>query len=345
MKPSRLGLTLALALPALAGIARAQEVASFQVPAQPQVYPAAQAPAQTQAAAPKALLQLKGETEVVGATVTIGDLVASASPIPADLAAIPVASAPAFNTSRPVSRASVESILLGHPEFAGFSLVGGDACLVGRPGRAVQPTEIPAVLLPEIKRATQGEGDVRIEEISRIEGGLIPAGRIGAQVTLVDGALNHPWASATVRYFSAKGELVGTSTVSYRWSLQRTAYVALRPLSPGEAYNPIDFRETAVDGIKLVGNALTKLPDAGDLSIARLTTTGTILTAPMLTGRKVVHKGESVQVTYNQNHVRISMKAVSLQDGAKGDTVAVKNPNSQRTIYAKVVGDQELEIQ
>ncbi len=147
-----------------------------------------------------------------------------------------------------------------------------------------------------------------------------------------------------MKFYSATGELVGTSTVSYRWSWQRTAWVAARPISPGEAFNPIDFRETAVDGIKLGGSFVSKLPEPGEIVIGRIIPAGTILTQSALAPKKIVLRGQSVTVTYNQSKVKISMKAISQQDGARGEVIPVKNMNSQRTVYAKVVGAQELEI-
>ncbi|SDU24677.1 flagella basal body P-ring formation protein FlgA [Verrucomicrobium sp. GAS474] len=359
MKTFRLSAS-ALVLASLAGSLGhlgAQQLASFQ--ASGQVFSAAQAPATAADAAPapapaqgvtisapsdRVILQFRQETDIVGGTVVLGDLVASDKPLPADLAAIPIAVAPAFNTSRIVSRNAVEGVLLGHPEFRSYSLIGVDSCMVKRPGRTVSAAELPAVLLPEIQRATQGAGDVKIEEVARIQGGMIPAGRIGAQVQLGDGALNHTWGTATVRYYSGTGELVGTSTVSFRWSWQRTAWIALRPISPGEEYNPIDFRETAVDGIKLGTNFVDKLPDPGELVAARLIPVGTVLVPNALAPKKIVQKGKNVTVTYNQNHVKISMRGLCLQDGARGEVIPVRNMNSQKTIYAKVVGEQELEI-
>ena len=362
MNALRLSVALLAVFP-LAGFA--QELASFQAAGTP--FPGAQAP-QAVAATPVVIsaplatappaaapaqpqqsqaivLQFKNVVDVVGATITVGDLVAADQALPADLASLPVAIAPAFNTNRVVYRNTLESILLGHPEFSGYSLTGPEACTVARPGRSVSAQELPAIILPEIQRATRGEGDVKIEEVARVQGGLIPTGRIGAQVQLGDGALNHPWGTATVKYYSATGELVGTSTVSYRWSWQRTAWIAARPLSLGEAFNAIDFRETAVDGIKLAGNFVSKLPDSNEIVIGRIVPAGAILTQNVLVAKKIVQRGQSVMVTYNQNNVRISMKGTCLQDGARGEVIPVKNMNSQRTIYAKVVGDQELEIQ
>ena len=343
-------LALASLLGAGSGGVVAQDVASFQAPTQAQPQGAsfsaamAPAPASTPQQSGRILLQFRSSSSVVGATVTLGDLVASENPLPPELTALPVAVSPAFNANRVVSRNAAEAILLGHPEFQVYVVLGADSCVVDRPGRNVSAAELPAILLPELQRATQGSGDVRIEEVPRVQGGLIPTGRIGAQVQLGDGALNHPWATATVKYYSASGELVGTSTVSFRWSWQRTAWVALRPITPGEAYNPIDFTETAVDGIKLGGNFIAKLPDPGELVAAHLIASGAVLKPSDLAPKKIVQKGQSIQVTYRQNNIRISMKGLSLQDGARGETIAVKNTTSQKTIYAKVVGTQEVEI-
>ncbi len=60
--------------------------------------------------------------------------------------------------------------------------------------------------------------------------------------------------------------------------------------------------------------------------------------------RPLVRKGDIVEVSATEGLLHVSMKALALENGALGDVVTVRNPESLKTIPALVVGESHVEI-
>jgi len=60
--------------------------------------------------------------------------------------------------------------------------------------------------------------------------------------------------------------------------------------------------------------------------------------------RPLVHKGEVVEAVASEGRLYLWMKALALENGARGDLINVRNLESQKTIPASVVGESRVEI-
>jgi flagella basal body P-ring formation protein FlgA len=59
----------------------------------------------------------------------------------------------------------------------------------------------------------------------------------------------------------------------------------------------------------------------------------------------VVKRGDIVQVVAETPVLRISVKGMAKQDGAKGDRIKVVNLRSKKVIYAQVVDGQTVSVE
>ncbi len=59
----------------------------------------------------------------------------------------------------------------------------------------------------------------------------------------------------------------------------------------------------------------------------------------------MIRKGAVVDLVYNQGNVHLSIKAEALEDGGPGDTIAVRNLQSKKQIYATVQDSNTVEVQ
>ncbi len=288
-------------------------------------------------------LTLKPEAQVSGANITVGDVIVPDPALPPELLSIPVGLSPQVNGNKTIAREVVAAAVAGQSQFGAAAWAGSDNCVVNRPGRVINAPDLAATLLLELQRATQNQGQVKIDEFAPTQPVLVPAGQIGAQAQLSPTALLHPWAAATVNYF-VNGELIGSSEVRFRWSWNRQVWQASRNLAMGEDYNQADFRLTTVDAIKADGNYLAELPPADEQSISRPVPAGALLVAADLAPKKIIQRGDPVTVNYTKPNFTISMKAIALQDGARGQVISVKNTISDKSVYAKIVDASTLEV-
>ena len=58
----------------------------------------------------------------------------------------------------------------------------------------------------------------------------------------------------------------------------------------------------------------------------------------------VVGKGSKLTLQYSGKTVKLSAEAVALADGSPGQTIAVRNVHTGRTVQAVVTGDHTAEV-
>lgn len=92
-------------------------------------------------------------------------------------------------------------------------------------------------------------------------------------------------------------------------------------------------KETITDASKLIGLSPRNVISAN--RPIRLSEVG----SPIL-----IKKGDAVQITYTTTYMHIQATGTSLQDGARGDLIRVKNDKSEKAISGRVVGGGHIEV-
>ena len=141
----------------------------------------------------------------------------------------------------------------------------------------------------------------------------------------------------------ADGAPVEDSTVVLRAALWRDSWVAREPLSSGESLDPSRFELRRIDTFR-VRDAVPAGAAPPDLILVRTVQAGTMLVWADVGHRPLVRKGDIIEVIAKEGLLRVSMKAIALQNGALGDVVTVRNPESLKTIPAQVVGESRVEV-
>jgi flagella basal body P-ring formation protein FlgA len=141
----------------------------------------------------------------------------------------------------------------------------------------------------------------------------------------------------------ADAEPVADATFVLRAALWRDAWVARQPLTVGSVFEPtaLDARRTDLFRERDV------LPAAvGDNTyiFARAVPAGRILTWRDIARRPLVKKGELVEVSAADGMLVVTMKALAMENGARGDTVTVRNPESRRDFAAMVIDENRVQV-
>ncbi len=136
---------------------------------------------------------------------------------------------------------------------------------------------------------------------------------------------------------------VADTTLVVRAALWRDAWVTRQPLVVGAVFDPtmLEARRTDLFRDRDV------LPAAvGDRSyiFARAVSAGRLLTWHDIARRPLVKKGELVEVSAADGLLLVTMKALAMENGAQGDVVTVRNPESLKNFAAVVVDENRVQV-
>lgn len=125
--------------------------------------------------------------------------------------------------------------------------------------------------------------------------------------------------------------------VPVRISKQALVAVTARTLTRGHRIGPGDLRMESRDIAGLRADAISDAAMVNGYVVRRATGVDRVLSARMLSAPLLVERGQRVQLLTSIPGLSIRMTGISLEDGARGDSVRVRNPASNRVVRARVV--------
>jgi flagella basal body P-ring formation protein FlgA len=141
----------------------------------------------------------------------------------------------------------------------------------------------------------------------------------------------------------ADAAVVAQPSFVLRAALWRDAWASKVPLTPNTTFDPSELETRRVDLLK----ERDALPAAvGDRSyiFTRGLPAGRLLNWRDLSRRPLVKRGEMVEVSAVEGTLVVTMKALAMENGAQGDTVTVRNPESRRDFSAQVVDENHVQV-
>ena len=232
--------------------------------------------------------------------------------------------------------------------LAAFCGAGVSPVMASDRGQEARATTTPFTrdeLLSSLTRALVGhfnfEGDLQLELIRP----WAPPTRVASRWELnVLEFPSVPSSSMMVRCrVVADGNSAAEATFVVRAQLWRDAWVTKLPLTSGETFDPAALETRRVDLLR----DRDALPAAvGDRSyvFARSVTSGRLLTWRDIMRRPLVKKGDLVEVAAIEGSLVVTMKALAMENGAQGDTVTVRNPESRKDFAAMVIDENRVQV-
>jgi flagella basal body P-ring formation protein FlgA len=151
-------------------------------------------------------------------------------------------------------------------------------------------------------------------------------------------------ASMVVRFkVLADSKVVSEETIVLRAALWSDAWFAREPLASGAALDTSLIEARRVDSFRMRNAIPVGTPDT-EFVLSRSIQAGAMLTWNDVGHRPLVKKGDIVEVSAREGLLRVTLKGLALQNGALGDTVTVRNPESLKVIPALVVGENRVEV-
>jgi flagellar basal body P-ring formation protein FlgA len=112
--------------------------------------------------------------------------------------------------------------------------------------------------------------------------------------------------------------------------------VAATDLAPNTTLEPEDLAMGRVDLLTANGGYLTDPVEAEGRILRVNIRAGAPIPASLLAQPLLVHRGETVVLTLQDNGITIRTNVVALQDGRAGESILVQNPESRKDLRATV---------
>lgn len=141
----------------------------------------------------------------------------------------------------------------------------------------------------------------------------------------------------------ADGQPLAEPTVVLRAALWRDAWAARRPLTAQAAFDPAQLERRRVDVFR-DREALPVSVGDGSYLFTCGVPAGRLLTWRDVARRPLVRRGEMVEVSAVDGMLTVTMKALAMENGARGDTVTIRNPDSRKDFAAVVIDQNHVEV-
>lgn len=125
---------------------------------------------------------------------------------------------------------------------------------------------------------------------------------------------------------------------------QVSALVALHPITRGTVIQKADLEFSSRRYSQLHYGYYTSANQLSGMEAKRNIRAGQVITPGQLNAQKMVVRGQHVTIIAERGGLDLRVKGKALMDGRQGQTIQVKNLNSQKLIYAQVVGSGMVKV-
>ena len=133
------------------------------------------------------------------------------------------------------------------------------------------------------------------------------------------------------------------TTFVVRAQLWRDVWVTRQPLTIGAAFDASILEVRRVDILRERDALPASVGDRSQI-FARAVPAGRMLTWRDIARRPLVKKGELIEVAAIEGPLVVTMKGVAMENGAQGEIVTVRNPESRKDFSALVVDENRVQV-
>lgn len=205
----------------------------------------------------------------------------------------------------------------------------------------VTPEQFLPQLAAQLSTHFRLDGELQLDLLRNWTAPATPAA--GWEMTIVAPPSSlAPQMIVRVRLVSAQRNL-GEWNLPLRARLWAEAFVARQPIARGQILDTALFDLRRVDFIH-DKEAVPAAASLESLSVARGLGVGAILSWRDVARRSLVLRGSRVEVLAGSGALTITMKGLAMQNGALGETIVVRNPESRRDFSAVVTAENQARV-
>ena len=292
------------------------------------------------------LIQVQASAEVRTNPVRLGDVARISGMSEADearLAAIELGAAPMVGTGRLLPRAFLQSAIqdAGPPRGTVLRLPARLELerKAARLESSVMRREIEAAVRADLGEVV-GVAAVKVPQLSDLQ---MPA---GARLQ-VDVAASGPGArsvSATVRILDG-AQVVRTQQVVVQIDRLETAWILRHEVARGQPVVPSDLEAVQRPSSEMTPDAVRNPSELQNATARRDLRAGEPVLRRSVELPPMVARGHRVTLVAQTRAIRLSALGEALAAGHHGDTIRVRNLDSQKIVTGRIVGPQTVEME
>jgi flagella basal body P-ring formation protein FlgA len=256
-----------------------------------------------------------------------------------------LAPAPPLGQTTSLSRSQIIDLARqSAPQLVTTNWTGADIVHVTRLTRAMEEAELTTMLCSNLQRDYVGErGELEIHLTHPWQTLTVPDEPLTLQVTEIPAIGVMP--NVIVGFELWRGtERVGAWHLALQAHVWAQIPVAHAPLARGELLQEADIVMERRD-VLLQREACVAFPVTdSELELTAALPAGTPVLSRYARARPLVHRGELVEAVFREGTLTISLKVETLDDGALGQTVRVRNPKTSRELMGKVQNEDLILI-
>lgn len=284
-------------------------------------------------------LNLSTNAQVDGEGIFLSQIVSASAPLPNVL----LAPAPAFGQAITLTREQIQEALRNlAPDSAPTNWLGAERVRVTRRGRVLAEDELKQLLTASLQRGcVKDRGQLELRFARPWTPVSVPDEPL--RLNILELPINGVSPLLLLRFeLRTARETIGTWQAVLQTRVWKEIWVAQSPLHRGELVRDADLVRERRD-LLLLHEAPADAPrDDASLELAESVPAGAPLLARVLKRRALLHRGQPAHALIRDGGLEVTMKVEMLEDGAPGQTVRARNPDSKREIRGKVLDEQTI---
>lgn len=252
--------------------------------------------------------------------------------------------APQFGQAVVLTRNQIiEALQKTSPDFTSTNWLGAEKIRITRRARPYNESEIKEQLTTLLQNDyVKDKGELELRFLRIWNPVLLPDEPLTVKI------LSLPTAGVTpnciIRFeLSTKREILGSWQAPVAAKIWREVWVAKSPLRREQLLSEADVTRERRDVLAIRESILAVQPE-GNLEIAENIPAGTPLYQRSVRQRPVVFRGQLVEAQVQDGAMTISLKVEVMENGAPGQSVRLRNPQSRREFRGKVQPDQTVSV-
>ena len=287
--------------------------------------------------------------EVKGDTVTVGDVAQVEAALP-ELARVisdlVVTEAPEVNATKVVTADAVRTALATLPlDMERVTVDGPDGVRVTRSGQRIGPEELRRAVRDHVVEQTGLSAEDIVCDFVQVPAAFaIPTGEVTYTVVPLSNKRCSGYQAFSV-CVRIDGIDTATKRVSVKIRLFRPVVVTQRRIGRNEVIGKDQVKLERREVTNSVGNYFTRAADVVGKRAMRSVSAGVLLTDVMVGKPLAVRRNDYVTLRARYGAVTVRTKCIALKDACVGESVDVKNKDSNKIIRARVVAPNLVELE
>jgi flagella basal body P-ring formation protein FlgA len=207
----------------------------------------------------------------------------------------------------------------------------------------VLQSEVLAALTDALVARYSPEGSLKVDAAMPWRGATAPDSGWTLELTRLPPQGLSPRMLVSFRLMCG-GKAIGDYTMQITCALMREVFSVSRRIERGQTLSAGDVSTVVADVLPATVNAVSSSVAIGEYRTKTSVGAGEILSWRDVELKPLIRKGQVVEAVASEGALRVTVKAVALEDGREGDIVSVRNLSTSKDIQARILDDRTVQV-